>query len=349
MLSPPAPTHRDRSQIMAESLSLLSRVTPIEAGAHVTAAAFLGNAPALALADGVVVLGIGAESRRIAVHEGGAVLVAAVANGRMATGGDDGRVTLIGADGRCESIADEKGKWIDAIALRDDLAVAWSSGKEVRARSAKGEVKSFAAPSSVRGLAFTPKGYRLAVAHYNGATLWFPNAAAKPEAFEWKGAHLDATLSPDGRFLVTSMQENALHGWRLADKRNMRMSGYPAKTRSFSWSPDGNWLATSGAQACIIWPFRDKDGPMGKSPRECGVRDARVSRVAFHPKALVIAIGYEDGWILLCRLEDGAELLVRKHEDATADAVTALVWSADGRHLLFGTAEGAAGLLAMPD
>ncbi len=126
------------------------------------------------------------------------------------------------------------------------------------------------------------------------------------------------------------------------------MSGYPAKTRSFSWSNDGNWLATSGAEACIVWPFKDKDGPMKKAPRECGVRPARVSRVAFHPKALVIAIGYEDGWVLLCRLTDGAEILVRKPAVEAPDAVSALVWNDDGRRLMFGTSEGNAGLLDMP-
>ncbi|MGO9005066.1 MAG: WD40 repeat domain-containing protein [Beijerinckiaceae bacterium] len=335
---------------MAEpSVSLVSRVSPIEAGAYVTAATFLGGTPVLALGDGSVVLLGEAGSRRVIVHEGGAILVAAQAGGRLVTGGDDGRVMAIDAQANCELIVDENGKWIDALALRDDFSIAWSSGKEVRARDPKGKVKGFAAPSSVRGLAFAPKGYRLAIAHYNGATLWFPNAAAKPELFEWKGAHLDVTMSPDGRFLVTSMQENSLHGWRVTDKRNMRMTGYPAKTRSYSWSPDGHWLATSGAEACIIWPFRDKDGPMGKAPRECGVRQAKVSRVAFHPKALVIAIGYEDGWILLCRLEDGAEILIRGQQEGAEDAISALVWSPDGRRLLFGTAEGRAGLLAMPE
>jgi WD40 repeat protein len=333
---------------MAE-LSLVSHVQQIKADAYVTAVAFLGDTPALALGDGCVLLGDKSGGRRIAVHESGAILVAAAAAGKLVTGGDDGRVMSIDAQANCESIADEKGKWIDALAVREDFSIAWSSGKEVRARDVKGEVKAFAAPSSVRGLAFAPKGYRLAIAHYNGATLWFPKAAAKPEFFEWKGAHFDIALSPDGRFLVTSMQENALHGWRVADKRNMRMTGYPAKTRSYSWSPDGHWLATSGADACIIWPFKDKDGPMGKTPRECGLRQARVSRVAFHPKALVIAIGYEDGWILLCRLEDGAEILVRSQPEGTADAVSAFAWSHDGRRLLFGTAEGNAGLLKMPD
>ena len=210
--------------------SLTECVTPIEAKAGVVAADFLGRTPALALADGSILLAeIGAE-RRIAAHDDAAILVAASDGKRFLTGGDDGRVVSTDASGKVENIAKEKG-WIDALACRDDGAIAWSSGKLVRARDAKGEVKYWPAPSSVRGLAFFPKGYRLAVAHYNGASLWFPNTAAGPEALEWKGSHLDATVSPDGRFVVTSMQENMLHGWRLADKKNMRMSGYPAKPR----------------------------------------------------------------------------------------------------------------------
>jgi WD40 repeat protein len=328
--------------------SLTAGVRPIAAGAHVTAAAFLGATPVLALGDGTVVIATPDETRRIGVHQEGGILVAARAGARLVTGGGDGRVCATDVEGSAEELADEKGKWIDALVGRDDFSIAWSTGRQVRARDAKGIVKSFAAPSSVRGLAFAPKGYRIAVAHYNGATLWFPNTAAPNDSLEWKGAHLEAAFSPDGRFLVTSMQENALHAWRLADKRDMRMSGYPAKTRSLSWSADGHWLATSGADACIIWPFKDKDGPMNKPPRECGVRKAKVSRVAFHPKALVIAIGYDDGWILLCRLADGAEILVRQPEHEGQDPVSALAWDDAGSRLMFGTTEGKAGILHLP-
>ena len=138
-----------------------------------------------------------------------------------------------------------------------------------------------------------------------------------------------------------------MHGWRLADGGNMRMSGYPAKPRSLSWSRDGNWLATSGAEACVVWPFESKTGPMGKQPRECGVRPIKVTQVAFHPKAMVLAMGYEDGFVLLCRLSDTSELPVRK-EDSAGGAVSAMAWDDKGERLLFGTRNGQAGLLSMP-
>ncbi len=324
--------------------SLTQHVLAFDAGGEVVKAAFLGDAPALALADGVVRIGEPDDLKRVAAHPDGAILTAVSDGTTLVTGGDDGRVTAIGADAVPHEIADEEGRWIDALALRGQ-SFAWSAGKAVKARDEVGVVRTWAAPSSVRGLAFQPKGYRVAATHYNGATLWFPKVEGQPQTLEWKGAHLDATFSPDGRFLVTSMQENALHGWRLADSRNMRMTGYPGKTRSLSWSHDGAWLATSGAEASVVWPFKDKDGPMGKAPRECGVREARVTQVAFHPRALVLAMGYADGLVLLCRLADAAEILVRQ---PGGGAIGALAWDTRGARLLFGLASGEAGLLNLP-
>ena len=344
-----------RSKKISETESHMSQtsmsqyVTALAADAPIVAGGFLGEAPAFALTSGEVVIFDGESPRKVAAHPDAAVLIGQSDHTKLVTGGDDGRLVATYADGRMELLADEKGRWIDALALRDG-AVAWAAGKQVRARDAKGEVKSHVAPSSARGLCFMPKGYRLALSHYNGVSLWFPNMAAEPETFKWAGSHLDVTVSVDGKFIVSAMQENALHGWRVQDHKDMRMTGYPSKTRSFSWSGDGDWLATSGAEACIIWPFQSKDGPMGKGPRECGVRPAKVTRVAFHPKSLVVAIGYDDGWVLICRVTDSAEILVRhtSESDARDRAISVLAWSADGGRLVFGAEDGAAGVLDVP-
>ncbi len=324
--------------------TLTRHVESAELGSHVTGLGFFGTEPVFATGDGEVIIGIGAGSRRVAVHTGG-ILVAAAEKGRIVTGGDDGRIVATASDGTTTELGHEKGRWIDALALGPSGAVAWSAGKTVTARDGKGGIKTFAAPSSSRGLAFAPKGYRLAISHVDGASLWFPNVAGAPERLEWKGVHLDVVWSADGRFVVSSMQENQLHGWKLPEKAHMRMSGYPGKTRSLSWSGDGTWLATSGAEAAIVWPFSG-NGPMGKAPRECGVRPRRVTTVAFHPKSLVLAIGYDDGMILLVRLTDASELVVR--HIAPGGAVTALGWDEHGDRLAFGTDEGQAGCLTLP-
>jgi WD40 repeat protein len=337
-------------------VSLLQHVEAFDAGAHVVAAAWLGESPALALADGRMRIGGKDDAAHHAVHGDDGLLVAVAAADRFVSGGGDGRICATDASGGVVELAREGGAsatggpWIVAIAASPNGAVAWSVGRKVAVRDAKGAVSRFEAPTTAQGLAFAPKGYRLAVTHYNGVSLWFPNVQAPAQALEWKGSHLDVLWSADGRFVVTSMQENALHGWRISGAANdtpahMRMSGYPGKTRSFSWSHDGVWLATSGADAVIIWPFQG-DGPTGKAPRECGVRRARCTRVAFHPGAYVIAAGYDDGAVILIRMTDGSELVARA---ATRDsAVTALAWDGTGKRLLFGADDGQGGLLTLP-
>jgi WD40 repeat protein len=323
------------------TVSVVERTRAVAAGGGVTAIHFLGRSAVFVLGEEALVFAEpDGELRRMTVHDG-AILASASDGARVISGGDDGKVVATDAGSSRVLATDPKHRWIDHVALGPDGAVAWSAGKTAFVQAK--ELREFEAPSTVGGLAFLPKGFRLAIAHYNGATLWFPNAPdATPEKLEWKGSHLGATVSPDGRFLVTTMQEPMLHGWRLVDRQHMRMSGYAARVTSFDWTMGGRWLATSGANQLILWPFATKDGPMGKQPRLLAPADARVEVVACHPRQDIIAAGYGDGMVLIVRVEDGAEILAKKPGDAP---VTALAWSADGTLLAFGTEGGEAGIV----
>jgi WD40 repeat protein len=338
-------TNFDPSQDQASIVSVTDRVRTVTIGAPVTAVHFLGDKAAFVEAEENVALvdGDGILSR-VAVHAG-AILSVASDGKRLLMGGDDGKVVTLDGKGEIALQAtDPKRRWIDSVALHPDGAIAWSVGKTAFVRSGKNEDKSFEVPSTVGGLAFAPKGMRLAIAHYNGVTLWFPNMAANAEVLEWAGSHLGVTFSPDNKFLVTTMHEPALHGWRLADQRHMRMTGYPGRVRSMSWVAGGKGLATSGADTAIVWPFASKDGPMGKEPAMLAPLKARVSVVACHPKQDILAAGYSDGTILMVRLADGAEILVRRNG---TEPVAALGWNARGALLAFAAADGDAGLLEL--
>jgi WD40 repeat protein len=326
----------------SDTVSVVERTRPVEVGGGIVAAHFLGRTAAFVLGEEAIVLApADGEPRRVAIHSG-AILDTAADGSRIVTGGDDGKIAATSADGASSVLAsDPKRRWIDHVALGPDGAIAWSAGKTAYVQEK--ELREFEAPSSVGGLAFFSKGFRLAIAHYNGATLWFPNASgATPEKLEWKGSHLGATVSPDGRFLVTTMQEPMLHGWRLADRQHMRMSGYAARVMSLSWSEGGQWLATAGASQLVLWPFQSKDGPMGKTPRLLTPSGHRIDVVACHPRTDVVAAGYNNGLVLLVRIEDGAEILAKKPGDAP---VTGLAWSSDGRLVAWGTESGEAGII----
>jgi WD40 repeat protein len=329
----------------APVVSLTDRVKPVAIGTAVTSVHFLGDRAAFVGAEENVSL-VDAEGAvsKVATHGGG--ILCAVSDGkRLITGGDDGKVVALDAKGAVVQLAvDAKRRWIDNVALHPDGAFAWSAGKTAFVKSGKSEEKTFDMPSTVGGLAFAPKGLRVAVAHYGGVTLWFPNMAAQPEFLEWAGSHLGVTFSPDNKFLVTSMHEPALHGWRLADNKHMRMSGYPGRVRSMSWSAGGKFLATSGAETVIMWPFASKDGPMGKEPAMLAPLQSRVTVVACHPKQDILACGYEDGTVLMVRLNDGAEILVRR---PGSSPTTALAWNAKGTLLALSDGEGDAGIFPL--
>jgi WD40 repeat protein len=313
--------------------------------AFVVDAVFLGEIAAFALGDGSVRLVAGETENRVPVHTGAILSAARTVDGkRLVTGGDDGLVAATNADGDIQRLAERPRKWIDHVAAGPGDAVAFATGRQVTVRFADGRERLLDLPRAAGGIAFAPKGTRLGIARYDGVTLWWPATEAAPTLLEWKGAHIGVSFSPDGKYVVTAMQDNALHGWRIADGKDMRMSGYPAKPRSISWSAKGRFLATSGANAAVLWPFHHKDGPMGKPPLQLGAREVLATRVACHPKEEMVAIGYQDGMIFAVRFADAEEAVMRR---SGGGPVSALAWDDAGRRLAFGTEQGVGGIVTI--
>ncbi|MBA5777370.1 WD40 repeat domain-containing protein [Stappia sp. F7233] len=322
-------------------------IAPFDCDAFVVAAAFIGDKTAFALGDGTVRL-VGAGDETIRLHKGALLAACPAPDGRLiVTGGDDGRVLTLDASGEIAEIAEKPRKWIDILAVAPQGAIAYASGRTAWVKQANGTEKEFAISRAIGGIAFAPKGLRLAIARYDGASLYWVNVDAPPQELAWKGAHAAIAFSPDGKYLVTTMQENALHGWRLADQQDMRMTGYPAKVKSMHFSAKGKYLATSGANAAILWPFFGKTGPMGQQPLQLGARsDALVSVVACHPSEDVVAIGYQDGMVLAARFQDGAEVLLKRPGNAP---ISTLAWHTAGGRLAYGSEEGEAGIITLTD
>jgi WD40 repeat protein len=195
----------------------------------------------------------------------------------------------------------------------------------------------------VTGLAFNPKGKRLAISHYAGATLrWTGKLDQGATRLEWRGSHIGITWSPDGTTVLTAMQERELHGWRLTDRQTMSMAGYGAKVRSMDWLRRPMILATSGGDCVTAWSFTG-GGPMGKPPLEVGSGLGRlVTSVAIHPKNPIVAAGFDEGQVIVCALSRQEKVVRLRWPDW--ERITALAWSRDGARLAVGTDGGAISL-----
>src|SRR5579875_255395 len=261
--------------------------------AFVAAALFSRSGAAFALGDGTVRFETG---EVVAAHEGAALSAAPHPSGDgLVTGGDDGRLVWSRPSGPVE-LARLKGKWIDALATSPASGlIAFAGGRELHVCDGKdpGFARVFRHERAVAALAFEPKGRRIAAATYGGAMLWYARIAdQRPQMLKWAGSHIGVLWSPDGKFLISSMQENALHAWRLSDAKDMRMGGYPAKVRSLAFLANGLMLATSGAPGAVVWPFGGANGPMGKEAVEIGFdQSAMVTCVAAAPGSMRLAAG----------------------------------------------------------
>ena len=105
---------------------------------------------------------------------------------------------------------------------------------------------------TVGGLAFNAGRNQLAVAHYGGVTIWTRRGIKWTKSvLIYKGFHASVMFSPNGKFVVSTMQENAVHGWRLSDNADFSMSPYPAKIKSIAWAGNTPYLVTSGASEAV--------------------------------------------------------------------------------------------------
>lgn len=317
--------------------------------AYVTAAFFDGSGrAAFALGDGTVRFEDGAT---VEAHDGAILSACAHPSGEgLVTGGDDGRVVWARDSGATE-IARVPGRWIDAVAASaESKLIAFAAGRDLIVRDIADPAfeRSFPHERSIGDLAFDPKGRRIAAATYGGVALWYARIAAqKPIFLKWAGSHIALAWSPDGKFLMSSMQENQLHGWRVADEKNMRMGGYPAKVKSLVFLSKGQLMATSGASGAIVWPFGGATGPMGKSAAEVGFEEgALVARVAATPQGGRVVAGLEDGRVWTVELT-ASEIITLK--EAKGPPITALAVTADGRRAAWGDEAGGAGVAEIGD
>jgi len=319
----------------------------LSSDAPVAACAFNkdGSTVAFALGDGQVRL-LPADIEAAApdavapLHKGVVLsLVGDPAGDGFVSGGDDGRVLRIAADGTATELLTQKGKWIEHLVAHRTGAVAASAGKTMYLFR-DGEVREFGPhPSTVAGLDFSKDGSRVACAHYGGITVWSlsKDVTLPPRRFAWQGSHVALSWSTDGKFIATGTQENDIHVWRVAQATDMRMQGYPAKVKSLSWTADARFLYTSSQPVFTAWPFFGK-GPEGKPPLQFGDEGAGLMTVvAAHPSAGFVAGGFDSGELQLGDIRTKMSVVLKMADGA---AITCLAWSPDGFRLAVGNDRG---------
>ena len=335
--------------MIAESLQLKStkqtaleiRGKILDIGLPVTSSVSIKNSIAVGFGDGTIRFfdpGL-TDPRVFKVHSG--VVLCMVSNGNyILTGGDDGKFLKISFDGEVEEIADYGSRWVDTVAVYKNDKVCSSGNKVYVWHEGQKKEKILDHPSTVGGLAFCSNGKYLAVSCYGGVTVWERlDRRWKSSRFIYKGSHGLVSFSPDSKYLITAMQENEIHAWRLRDKDNLKMSGYPAKVKSFDWVGNTPYLVTSGANQAICWTFDGKDGPKGRKP--ICVADGGKQYSTFIkslPDEEAIFTGFRDGTVLLSEIDENKNANIIRNP--TGAEVTTIALTSDRSHILIGDSKG---------
>ncbi|MDD3030433.1 MAG: WD40 repeat domain-containing protein [Alphaproteobacteria bacterium] len=199
----------------------------------------------------------------------------------------------------------------DVIVLRDDGTPQFPKPMTITA--------------SLRGMSFCPDGTQLAVSCDGRVFLWSVDPSrSEPDLLSEEGVALEPVWG-DG-VLFAFLRDGALGGWTLGDRAVILLPGYDAPPLSMGFSAGGRFLVTSGAPQALCW--EKKASGFASSPFRLGEPGKRlVSFVAPHPSEALVALGYDDGLLVLAPLDGRREIILRPPCGA---GVCGLSWNGPG-------------------
>lgn len=159
--------------------------------------------------------------------------------------------------------------------------------------------------STVSDLVWSPAGDKeIAVVCDGGLRIWRVGGREPVGAFDWGGASLKVSWSPDGRWVVTGDQTPSVHVYEVAADTPLHIQGFGTKAKAFAWQGTGEWLAIGTGPLISVWPCSGRRGPNGATP---------IVLEAHHAEIVTMQFVTEDG-VLLSAGRDGLALLWRPHE-----------------------------------
>ena len=175
-----------------------------------------------------------------------------------------------------------------AVSPQESLLATAGRDGYLQLRNFQGDLKEDpikAHTGPITAISFSPDGQTIATSGADGVVkLWNPQGEElleQPLAGH-KGPIAAVAFSPvDGQFLVSGGQDGTLHFWNLGEeeKSGRPIPAHPGGLRSLAFSPDGQLIATGGAdQAVRLWDLNgDPVGPLMTG------HNGAVTAIAFSP------------------------------------------------------------------
>ncbi|GAA2787614.1 hypothetical protein [Saccharopolyspora taberi] len=187
---------------------------------------------------------------------------------------------------------------------RSSQSLAVADGRRVRVLDRSGATRWSSEPmtSTVTNVLW-PRGHRrVAASAYQGVTIFEPETDRITNTLEAPGAISGLTAAPNGRWVVGGSQDATLHGWKVADGADFRMSGFPATVSHLAFEDSGRWMACESAEVLTCWDFSGP-GPTGRAGVVLTGHQTAVTAFAWAPgQRQTLISGDQDGNVLVWRI-----------------------------------------------
>ncbi len=270
---------------------------------------------------------------------------------RLATAGYDGRVRIYEDLPRTAEPKVERSLgrgWIERVRWSPDgnwLAAA--IGKRLLILDPAGEIRHEYAGhrSTVCDFVWNPQQPdEIAAVCDGGAYMW---RLGEPEAFarfDWGGASLIATWSPDGRWVVTGDQTPSVHLYDFTRDEPLHIQGYETKVKALAFNSASRRLASGGGRLVTVWACTGKRGPEGSVPKQLEGHDGDCVALAYRGSSDLLASGGTDGYLFFYEPETSVRPRAVARFD---DGVTSVAWHPKSPLLVAGTATGEIALVTV--
>ena len=152
-----------------------------------------------------------------------------------------------------------------------------------------------------RSVAFSPDGKLVATGSENVA-LWDVTTRQILGRFEYDSIVWGVTISPDGRWLISTHGDGAILVWDIAARRRASgFNGHGDAVRAVAISPDGKYIASAGDdRAVIVWNVES-----GLKEMTLTGHNTRITGVVFSPDGKWIASCDQDANLIRWDLQTG--------------------------------------------
>ncbi|MZH40244.1 MAG: hypothetical protein F3740_00280 [Nitrospinae bacterium] len=276
----------------------------------------------------------------------------------LASGGQDGKLTVWDIASISTAWNQEIGSWIDRLSWSSiGHFLASSSGKSLSVWSVSGKHEHIWCDheSSISDIEWSPDGRFIASTAKGGITIRGYGSVNSTQLLEWHGFPIKMAWQPNGEHIAMG-DEEAIHFWKVETGEHQPLFGYKSKVSNMSWCSGNRFLATSDKEDLVIWDCCPQNsakeelndlaflvsqnslvGPGITKPILLKQHRGDINSLVFQKNGELLASGDENGEVHIWNLQK-SQMPVESIE--LDYPISKIAWSPEGKHIGIGGTDG---------